>query len=104
MRRYHSIQSSRKRKSRKKEIKRYIGSTDSEWYQEVVSRNNFDSRSWFDCGRKNCVCCHWEKITGTKTKKQKIADIQYKEQLQEFFGDIGYAQEGIEWFLEISRL
>jgi hypothetical protein len=44
----------------------------------------FRKQRGMGCGRARCQVCHFEKIHGIKTHKERLADLRFREQLARY--------------------
>ncbi len=46
----------------------------------------FHKKDAFDCGKARCYLCHYEKLLKISPRQEILADIVFREQLDEFYG------------------
>jgi hypothetical protein len=49
----------------------------------TTQRGRYRKRDGFDCGNTQCMICHSEKILDIKSRKERIADQRFSEQLND---------------------
>jgi hypothetical protein len=65
-------------------------------HKEIASTNcvcefqtgRFRKRKAFGCGKSRCLLCHYEKIFGIASVKDRIREQQFLDSLNDYFGSI----------------